>query len=189
MVSNSANESIEIQSFKINESNDDFIIPNEDLSIKINTYENGVAGFLSGVDTSSFCRTINPDFWNTFTDKVNNGFSVKGKDDIVSQKPGWNKIKKDRLDPMKNWSQSQFLKSDIDTSLLFYPFSGPDFLHAFQFYPNANEYILLALEEIGSIPDFKSISEDSIQSYAMNLNLFLRDIYLRSYFIMTQFTH
>ena len=64
-----------------------------------------------------------------------------------------------------------------------YPFSGPDFLHAFQFYPNANEYILLALEEVGTIPDFKSISEDSTEVYARNLNIFLRDIYLRSYFI------
>lgn len=183
IVSNSATEPIENKSFEINESTDSIIIPIEDLSIKTNFYEDGIAGFLSGVDTSLFCRKINSDFWKSFTNKVNNGFSVKGKDDIVIKKPGWNKIKKVRLDPMRNWSQSQFLKSDIDTSLLFYPFSGPDFLHAFQFYPNANEYILLALEEIGSIPDFKSISEDSIQSYAMNLNLFLRDIYLRSYFI------
>ena len=33
------------------------------------------------------------------------------------------------------------------------------------------------------MPDFNSISIDSIETYATNLNLFLRDIYLRSYFI------
>ena len=73
---------------------------------------------------------------------------------------------------MYNWAKTNFLDSDIDTTLLFYPFSGPDFLHAFQFYPNANEYILLALEEVGTIPDFKSISEDSTEVYARNLNIF-----------------
>ncbi len=155
----------------------------EDLSIKTNFYEDGIASFLSGVDTSSFCCSVDSDFWNIFTKNINNGFSFKSKDGKISKKPGWNKIKKERLDPIINWSQSNFIKSDIDTSLLFYPFSGPDFLHAFHFYPNANEYILLALEEVGSMPDFSSISKDSIQTYATNLNLFLRDIYLRSYFI------
>ncbi len=183
MVSNSTYESEEKYSNEINDSIEDSIISTEDLSKKINLYEDGIASFLSGIDTASFCGVVSSDFWSSFTEKVNNGFSFKGKDGSVRKKPGWNKIKKDRLDPMINWSQSEFLKSDIDTSLLFYPFSGPDFLHAFQFYPNANEYILLALEEVGSIPDFTSISEDSIQSYATNLNLFLRDIYLRSYFI------
>ncbi len=174
ITSESSSEAIEESLISDEESLNTTAVVVEDLSSKINTYEDGIASFLSGVDTSSFSRAVNSSFWNQFTEKVNNGFSGK---------PGWNKIKKERLDPMINWSQSQFLKSDIDTSLLFYPFSGPDFLHAFQFYPNANEYILLALEEVGSIPDFKSISEDSIQNYATNLNLFLRDIYLRSYFI------
>ena len=183
MVSNSTHESIEKHSIEIKDSVKDSVPPVEDLSKKINLYEDGIASFLSGIDTTSFCGVVSPDFWSSFTEKVNNGFSFKGKDGSVRKKPGWNKIKKERLDPMINWSQSDFLKSDIDTSLLFYPFSGPDFLHAFQFYPNANEYILLALEEVGSIPDFVSISEDSIQNYATNLNLFLRDIYLRSYFI------
>ena len=58
-------------------------------------------------------------------------FILNPKMEKKSKKPGWNKIKQERLDPIINWSQSSFIKSDIDTSLLFYPFSGPDFLHAF----------------------------------------------------------
>ena len=154
-----------------------------DQSLKTDLYEDGVASFLSGTDTVNFCRTVDPNFWDSFTSNINAGFSVEGKDGKLRKKPGWNKIKKDRLDPMYNWAETNFINSEIDTTLLFYPFSGPDFLHAFQFYPNANEYILLALEEVGTIPDFKSISEDSTEVYARNLNVFLRDIYLRSYFI------
>ena len=183
MITESNPEPIENIEIKNEEYSDNSTIPIEELSYKINLYEDGIASFLSGTDTVSFCRAVNPEFWNDFTEKINNGFSVKGKNGSIRKKPGWEKIKKQRLDPMLNWSQTKFLNQDIDTSLLFYPFSGPDFLHAFHFYPNANEYILLALEEVGSIPDFKSISEDSVQNYATNLNLFLRDIYLRSYFI------
>ena len=162
----------------------DIIEPtSQNILLNINDYEDGVASFLTGKDTTSFCRPVNPIFWQEFTKKIDNGFSFTSKDGKSRKKPGWNKIKKERLDPIINWSQSEFIKSDIDTSLVFYPFSGPDFLHAYHFYPNANEYILLALEEVGTMPDFNSISIDSIETYATNLNLFLRDIYLRSYFI------
>ena len=162
----------------------DIIEPaSQNVLLNINDYEDGVASFLTGVDTTSFCRSVNPNFWENFTKKIDNGFSFTSKDGKSRKKPGWNKIKKERLDPIINWSQSEFIKSDIDTSLVFYPFSGPDFLHAYHFYPNANEYVLLALEEVGTMPDFNSISIDSIETYATNLNLFLRDIYLRSYFI------
>ncbi len=168
-----------------NETNEiDIIEPaSQNVLLNVNDYEDGVASFLTGIDTTSFCRSVNPNFWENFTKKIDNGFSFTSKDGKSRKKPGWNKIKKERLDPIINWSQSEFIKSDIDTSLVFYPFSGPDFLHAYHFYPNANEYVLLALEEVGTMPDFNSISIDSIETYATNLNLFLRDIYLRSYFI------
>lgn len=162
----------------------DIIEPaSQNVLLNINDYEDGVASFLTGNDTTSFCRPIDPYFWEDFTKKIDNGFSFTSKDGKSRKKPGWNKIKKERLDPIIDWSQSEFIKSDIDTSLVFYPFSGPDFLHAYHFYPNANEYVLLALEEVGTMPDFNSIPIDSIETYATNLNLFLRDIYLRSYFI------
>ena len=36
---------------------------------------------------------------------------------------------------------------------MFYMFSGPDFLYADAFYPNATTYVLSALEPVGSVPD------------------------------------
>ena len=57
---------------------------------------------------------------------------------------------------MSKWSDSSFIDKSIDTSLVFYPFSGPDFLHSYYLYPNANEYILLALEDIGNIPKVRA---------------------------------
>ena len=38
---------------------------------------------------------------------------------------------------MTSWSNDNFTHNDADTTLVFYPFSGPDFLHAYFLYPNA----------------------------------------------------
>ena len=67
------------------------------------------------------------------------------------------KLSLKELGKMSNWVDTSFISKSIDTCLVFYPFSGPDFLHANFLYPNANEYILMALEDVGSMPDWKSL--------------------------------
>jgi hypothetical protein len=66
---------------------------------------------------------------------------------------------------------------------VFYPFSGPDFLNADIFYPNADQYIMIAMEPIGSLPDFCTMPADSVKSYLNSVNNALKDIFKRSYFI------
>jgi hypothetical protein len=39
---------------------------------------------------------------------------------------------------------------------MFYMFSGPDFLYAQTFFPNADTYILCGIEPIGAIPTHES---------------------------------
>ena len=41
----------------------------------------------------------------------------------------------------------------------------------------------MALEDVGSMPDWKSLGAKKTERYLENVNRFLRDIYLRSYFI------
>jgi hypothetical protein len=136
----------------------------------IDTFQTSLANFISGIDKSYYDSiiSIDLDFWNEFSGEINDDFA---------------KIKSERLMKMSQWSQSSFIDKSIDTSLVFYPFSGPDFLHAYYLYPNANEYILLALEKVGNIPNWKEIGPKASIEYLENTNNFLRDIYLRSYFI------
>ena len=61
------------------------------------------------------------------------------------------KLSLKELGKMSNWVDTSFISKSIDTCLVFYPFSGPDFLHKIFLYPNANEYILMALEDVGSM--------------------------------------
>ena len=50
----------------------------------------------------------------------------------------------------------KYLTEKHDTVL--YMFSGPDFLYATSFFPNASTYILAGLEPVGSVPDLTSLS-------------------------------
>ena len=42
--------------------------------------------------------------------------------------------------------------------VLFYPFGGPDYLHASALFPGANTYILVGLEGVEPMPDLASMS-------------------------------
>ena len=144
---------------------------NKDINnVVIDTLHTSLADFIAGKEKKYFDTiiSINPEFWESLHNEIERDYS---------------KIFKGRLEKMSIWSDKYFISSDIDTCTLFYPFSGPDFLHANFLYPHADEYILLALEKVGKIPDWKDIGVNASQNYLENTNEFLRDIYLRSYFI------
>ncbi len=61
----------------------------------------------------------------------------------------WNKVENARLNAARDWASSNL---SSPSSAMFYMFSGPDFLYADTFYPNAKTYILTGLEPVGSIP-------------------------------------
>ena len=136
----------------------------------IDTSHNALAQLISGMDCSYFDNENNIDtaYWNEYSSRVNTAFS---------------KMKETRLKPMQEWIQSVVSDKINDTSLLFYPFSGADFLHAYYLFPEANDYVLLAQEKIGEIPDINSMKSDELKNYLNAVDQSLIDIYKRSYFI------
>lgn len=103
----------------------------------------------------------------------------------TSMDTSWNKMYRDRLVKIKNWEASTFSSAVNDTLRVFYPFSGPDFLHAYYLYPHATEYILAALEPIVEIPRLDTLSLDVRDKFLDSLGNSLRDIFRKSYFITT----
>jgi hypothetical protein len=83
---------------------------------------------------------------------------------------------------MRTWADSELINSHSKTTV-FYPFSGPDFFNANIFYPNADQYILIAMEPIGSLPDICKMSPDAVSNYLASINNSMKDIFKRSYFI------
>lgn len=95
----------------------------------------------------------------------------------------WQKMTTERLDKMASWQQAEFSKQRDGKLPLFYPFSGPDFIHAYYLYPETNYYLFLAKEKVGDSPDLIKMSEKQLETYVSNVHHALRDIYRRSYFI------
>ena len=48
---------------------------------------------------------------------------------------------------------------------VFYPFSGPDILHALTFYPDANEIVMFGLEPTGGVPDISKINKLEVKNH------------------------
>jgi hypothetical protein len=131
------------------------------------------ARFIAGMlqeDSNSFYNSERDPFW------------LKYK---VSVDTNWNKMYRTRLSKIKAWEDSTLSKTRTDTLPLFYPFSGPDFLHAFYLYPNTTEFILGALEPIVNIPALDSIKPKERDRFLDSLNHSLRDVFYKSYFITT----
>ena len=70
----------------------------------------------------------------------------------------WNQLESQQLSKVRKWSE-EHLKAINETSpSVFYPFSGPDFLYAYNLFPQGKEYVLIGLEPVGSVPDFEQLS-------------------------------
>ena len=66
---------------------------------------------------------------------------------------------------------------------MFYMFSGPDFLYANAFFPNASTYILCGIEPVGPVPDIDKIPRAVLPSALANLRKSLDSVLSWSFFI------
>ncbi|MFZ8836564.1 MAG: hypothetical protein ACO2XQ_05920 [Flavobacteriales bacterium] len=110
---------------------------------------------------------------------------------MYQQRMGKNfqQITADRLKPMEDFFGGELKREGVDETLpVFYPFAGGDFLHVHQVYPHSRDYHLFALEPIGQIPDYSSVSATEMDSLLHDTETMLRDIFKRSYFITKNMT-
>ncbi len=74
----------------------------------------------------------------------------------------WRKLESRQLAPIRAWSPQFLGLAATETTPLFYTFSGPDFLYAHAFFPDASTYILCGIEPIGALPDVMSVPTDTL---------------------------
>ncbi|MDF2449381.1 MAG: hypothetical protein K0R26_1885 [Bacteroidota bacterium] len=94
----------------------------------------------------------------------------------------WNTFDSTRLMNLRKFRGDEIAKIVEKQSTLFYPFSGPDILHAQAFFPDADRYVLIGLEPVGSLPDFKKDGSDSLENYFEKVNTSLNAILKFSFF-------
>lgn len=73
----------------------------------------------------------------------------------ASCKRSWENFAKTQLGPMRQWAAQELAAAQ--TTAVFYPFSGPDFLNVYTLFPQARTYVLVALEPVGALPDFAAL--------------------------------
>ena len=84
---------------------------------------------------------------------------------------------------MRTWSAANVTARQ---PVLFYMFSGPDFLYPNAFFPDAETYVLAALEPTGPVPDLATVSRDSLPGLLSHLRGTMRSSLAFSFFITKQ---
>lgn len=95
----------------------------------------------------------------------------------------------EKLPIMKDWSATEINQG---SGTLFYPFSGPDFLHADVFFPEHENIVMIALEPIGTFPDMAAKSESGKDVTYLNgvrnsLNMILGKSFFRTIAMASDF--
>ncbi len=67
----------------------------------------------------------------------------------------WTRLTRNRIARMEDWSRQTIRSND---RVLFYPFGGPDLLHAEALFGNIPTKILMGLEPVGWLPDVEAMS-------------------------------
>ncbi|NLT70357.1 MAG: hypothetical protein GXX91_06645 [Verrucomicrobiaceae bacterium] len=70
--------------------------------------------------------------------------------------------------------------------LLFYPFGGPDYLHAAELFPGASNYILVGLEGVDPMPELTSLGTGDLNRGLAGTANALRTVTEASYFVTTE---
>jgi hypothetical protein len=111
-----------------------------------------------------------------------NNNSFKFHEKIFQTK--WDSFQKNRITKLISFQQKELNNEVGKTETLFYPFSGPDILHAQLFFPDAKQYVLMGLEPVGSLPVFEHPEDkpDSMSIYYNKINKSLHAILNYSFF-------
>ncbi|MEO1654166.1 MAG: hypothetical protein AAFU64_11505, partial [Bacteroidota bacterium] len=91
----------------------------------------------------------------------------------------WAKLEVERLSKIRDWRKTELAEFNDAEHNLFYPFSGPDFLNAYEFFPNCDNYILFGLEPNGKLVDIQNMPP----GYLGGIRTALEEIFVRNYFI------
>lgn len=92
----------------------------------------------------------------------------------------WARLEKRQLSRVRAWSK-QYLPEQ--RPLMLYMFSGPDFLYADAFFPNATTYVLSALEPVGPLPDVTRLPHGARSFALQELRGSMQTVLSYSFFI------
>ncbi|HEX4085214.1 MAG TPA: hypothetical protein VHY22_09910 [Chthoniobacteraceae bacterium] len=104
-------------------------------------------------------------------------------DHAVELDRAWAELEKHQLQPIAAWAPANLGHFYTDTTPVLYFFSGPDFLYAHAYFPNASTYILCGIEPIGPLPQVENLPPETIDPSLANIRTSLDSLLDFSFFI------
>jgi hypothetical protein len=95
----------------------------------------------------------------------------------------WAGFEDGRLSKVRDWSAAHIPAASRSKEPLFYMFSGPDFLFADAFYPEASTYVFCGVEPVGPIPDLAKLRRNQISRELLALRSSIDSILSFSFFL------
>ena len=89
----------------------------------------------------------------------------------------WERLESKQLAKIRTWVAEQMPPAK---PTLFYFFSGPDFLYANAFYPNATTYVMSGLEPVGAIPRVSDVNITGLGQLRGSLNTVMNTSFFRT---------
>ncbi len=99
----------------------------------------------------------------------------------------WNQVSH-RIQTMDAWRSQEIKLLGAQKKTLLYPFSGPDFLNAYTFFPDHARYVFFSLERPGTLPDLESVTLVQFAKMLQDVRSAFHDIFERNYFITSYMT-
>ncbi|HEY1268046.1 MAG TPA: hypothetical protein VGH16_12395 [Candidatus Binatia bacterium] len=93
-----------------------------------------------------------------------------------------------RLGAMEQWRAQEVRLGDGPARSLIYPFSGPDFLNAYEMVPEHARYVFFSLERPGALPDLSTYTGGQFKQLLQDVRGAFHDIFERNYFITDYMT-
>ena len=94
----------------------------------------------------------------------------------------WKHLEKSQLSAAGLWADAALGELRKSPPVLYYAFSGPDFLYASTFFPNCRTYVLCGLEPVGPIPDLAKLPTEKLGSSLEHLQASLDSVLSFSFF-------
>ncbi|MCC6947920.1 MAG: hypothetical protein IT539_09155 [Bradyrhizobiaceae bacterium] len=82
----------------------------------------------------------------------------------------WDKLENAQLSKVRKWTNEN---NRVPARPLFYTFSGPDFVYANAFFPEATTYVMVGLEPVGPVPAVSERTRHALASLRGSLNTIL----------------
>lgn len=93
----------------------------------------------------------------------------------------WKPVTK-KKNVLENWVKIELKDINQNCNLLFYPFSGPDFLHVHLLFPGCRNVVMIGLEPPGTLPEMTTVLQQHPDKFFQKMREALTHILTLSFF-------